>query len=79
MRLPTARGAILLRRYLEKSALSKAAFCSLHGLCEVQIGRLLRGERRRVSVDTALAIESATEGAVPVRSWAQRPQAAVTP
>ena len=67
----------MLRRYLEKSALSKAAFCARHGLCEVQIGRLLRGERRRVSVDTALAIESATDGAVPVRSWANAAQSPV--
>lgn len=65
----------MLRRYLDKRSLSVAAFCALHGFCEVQIGRLLRGQRKRVSVDTALAIESATEGAVPVRSWASAAQA----
>lgn len=63
------RGALLLRRYLERNSLSIAAFAQQHELCPIQIGRLLRGERRRVSVDTALAIQEATRRAVPMRAW----------
>ena len=69
MRYTPARGALLLRRYLDRRRLSIAAFAEQHGFCPVQIGRLLNGDRRRVSVDTAAAIEKATNRAVPMRAW----------
>jgi len=33
------------------------------------MARLIKGERKRVSVDVAHAIERATEGAVPMAAW----------
>lgn len=74
--MTTQRGAILLRRYLAKQGISLYAFAETHGFCRIQLSRLLKGERKRVSVDTALAIQTATAGAVPMQSWARSTVAA---
>jgi len=65
----TLRGAALLRRYLTRRDLSLYAFCQLHALDRIAMARLIKGERKRVSVDVAHAIERATEGAVPMAAW----------
>lgn len=60
----------MLRRYLRDTGVTLHAFAVQHSLDRIGLMRLMTGERRRVSVDTALAIESATAGAVPVAAWA---------
>ena len=69
MRQSSVRGAVLLRKYLQRQGLTVAEFCRINEFCPVHIGRLLNGKRQRVSVDTAVAIEKAS--GVPVRSWAR--------
>ena len=68
---PTAPGATLLREYLTSKKSSILAFCEQHKLSRHQIQRYLRGDRRRMSVDFALRIQMATDGEVPVESWAR--------
>ena len=67
-------GARKLREYLDRTpGLTIHGFCEQHDLDYGQVHRLLSGDRgRRVSVDIAEAIEQATDGAVPWRSWHSR-------
>lgn len=63
-------GATLLQRYLQSRGISLYAFCRDNRLDRIALSRLLKGERKRVSVDIALRVQRATGGAVPVASWA---------
>lgn len=65
------RGAVELRRYLDGRGESVPRFCETHGLDRIQVQRMLLGQRERVSVDFALAIEKATDGVVTVASWGE--------
>jgi hypothetical protein len=63
-------GARLLRAWLHETQTSIPVFAEVHGLDRIMVQRAINGERRRISVDLALAIELATKGAVPVAEWA---------
>lgn len=67
MKKPTQNA---LARYLASNDLSPAAFGQLVGADRQQIWRLANGARGP-SVDLAVRIEEATDGAVPVESWAK--------
>jgi transcriptional regulator with XRE-family HTH domain len=69
-------GAKRLQRYLAKKKLSISAFCDETGLDRIQISRLLRGFRgagHKITVRFAFAIERATDGAVPMKAWVDKP------
>lgn len=68
-RRPTA-GARALVAYLARTKQSITAFCAAHDLDRVQVQRAINGERTRISVDFARAIEEATGGAVRCQLWA---------
>jgi len=70
MPLEVTRGAVLLRQYLNTQDLTVPEFAEKHGFCRIQLQRALKGERKKISVDFALAIEQATNNAVPIASWA---------
>lgn len=57
-----------LRRYIDREHLTRKQFAALAGLNFSYVCRLYKGNRRP-GVDTALAIEKATRGAIPVRAW----------
>jgi hypothetical protein len=63
------RGAELLRSHLDAIGESIPTFCEKHRLCRIQVQRVIKGERTRISVDFAKAIQEATGGAVPWDSW----------
>jgi hypothetical protein len=63
-------GARLLRAWLHEQQISIPVFSEVHGLDRIMVQRAINGERRRISVDLALAIEVATNGGVPVAAWA---------
>jgi hypothetical protein len=73
---PPLEGARLLRAYID-GALPKTkpqsvpTFCERNGLDRVTVQRYLKGERNRPTVGFAAAIERATNGAVPIKAWAQ--------
>lgn len=67
--MATEHGAALLRGYLKRSGLSLYAFCRDHDFDRIALSRLLKQERKRVTVQLALKIARATSGAVPVESW----------
>jgi hypothetical protein len=61
-------GPTLLARYLARQKLSYPAFAQMVGADRARIHRCARGERKP-GLLLALAIEKATDGAVPVSSW----------
>ena len=65
-------GAADLRSYLKKIDQTVPEFCEAHGLDRIQVQRVLKGERTRISVDFADAIERATNGDVYWRAWLLR-------
>lgn len=65
------RGSILLREYLNNNHLPAKTLAEKSGIDAVRLGRLLRDTSPRVSVTMAVALERATDGAVPVASWAE--------
>lgn len=67
---PVTRGARLLREFLAESKQSIPKFAEANGLCRIRVQRALNGERHRIAVDFALAVERATGGAVPIGAWA---------
>lgn len=64
-------GAALLRQYLSRHKLVMTRWCVSKGLPRTAITRILAGTRQSVSLATAFAIERATDGEVPARSWAE--------
>lgn len=62
-------GARALRAYLRDIGQSVPSFCEEHELDRIMVQRALNGERRRISVDFAAAIERATGGRVPWIRW----------
>lgn len=71
-KFPLPQAVSLFLAHLKKIGLSQTAFCAQKGLDRIAVQRAVNGERRRYTVDFALEIEAATEGAVPVKSWATR-------
>lgn len=67
----TAEGARLLRAFLTETDQTVPEFSERHGFGRIQLQRLLNGERLKVSVDFAEAIQMATGGRVPWNSWCQ--------
>lgn len=68
-------GARLLREHVAKLGTTVTRFCEDHGIDRFVALPALNGKRKRVSVDFALAIERATDGAVPMASWATESRA----
>jgi transcriptional regulator with XRE-family HTH domain len=60
-----------LQRYKIDHGLTDDALAALCGIRREMVCRFRRGHRRP-SLDDALAIERATQGAVPVQSWGGR-------
>lgn len=65
----TTDGSRALRAYLRERDLSVSAFCREHDLDRIMVQRALNGDRKRISVDFALRIERATDGAVAMALW----------
>lgn len=61
----------LLADYLNEHAESQSAFARRAGVSESALSDWLRG-RRNPDVTSAVAIERATDGAVPVESWVRQ-------
>jgi hypothetical protein len=73
-------GARALALFLSQRSITVNAFCEKHGLEYASIHKMLGGSRgSRVTLDTALAIESATGGQVPTRSWSATTRSALKP
>lgn len=66
---PPLPGAKLLRGWLVRQGISVPVFAERYSLDRITVQRLLNGERQRVSVETADAIERATSRAVPWTAW----------
>jgi hypothetical protein len=63
-------GARDLRAYLTEIDQSVPDFCDEHGLDRIQVQRVMNGERwRRITVDFAFAILTATKGRVQWTRW----------
>lgn len=61
-------GIALLERHLTETDTSRAAFARRAGLHASTIQKILDGDRHP-DLHTALAIASASDGAVPIESW----------
>lgn len=73
VRTPTyLPGAVLLRKWLADNYTNAHRFAIEHRLDESELSKILRGRRGAVGVVFAVAVEDATGGAVPVRSWVPR-------
>lgn len=66
-----SRGAVttLLRLYVQSNCASLHDFAKRAGIERTKLGRILSGRTRKVDVDTAVRIETASAGAVPARFW----------
>jgi transcriptional regulator with XRE-family HTH domain len=62
-----------LGRWLRDRGISQDAFAARVGATQSQISRIVRGDRGP-GIELAVAIERATDGAVPVTSWKRRPR-----
>lgn len=63
------RGIQALQRYLDDHNLSASEFARQHGMSQSEISKILRGQRQRISVDQAAAIQDATGGIVRWDLW----------
>lgn len=64
------KGHEQLVRYILKTKLTAAQLASRAGLHYMQVRHLVHG-RRRASLDVAMALESATRGAVSAKAWTE--------
>lgn len=62
-------GGEALKRWRKKNQLTRTEMAARFGIDRIQIIRLETGERQRVSVEVAAAIELATGGEVSWRLW----------
>jgi DNA-binding transcriptional regulator YdaS (Cro superfamily) len=62
-----------LRNYLSRHGISQSAFAAMIGVNESTVSRYVQGPVRP-SWATALRIERATSGAVPLSAWADEVQ-----
>lgn len=68
--MKTAQAA--LRKYIDQQyAGSVSRFARATGLDQSDLSKLLRGVRKRITVEYATRIEKATNGVVPVALWAE--------
>lgn len=65
------RGHQRLRRFLTKSELRPYQLARLAGISQMQLSHLIT-ERRRPSLDVAIALDEASRGAIPPQSWKRR-------
>lgn len=63
------KGIKALQRYLIREHTTPHGFSLANGFNPSEIAKLLRGEKSRVTVDMAVAIEDATDGEVGHRLW----------
>jgi len=63
-------GAKDLRVWLDKHGVSVPTFCEQHDLDRIEVQRCMNGERQRIAVNFAKAIEDATGGDVKIVRWA---------
>lgn len=68
-KFPVTRGAELLRAFLRRTGQSVPKFCEANDIDRILCQRAMNGDRKRISVDFALAIQRATGGDVPVDAW----------
>jgi transcriptional regulator with XRE-family HTH domain len=59
----------LLNAYLSKNEVSQSDLARRAGLHPTAISKLSTGVRKEPDLATAVAIEEATDGAVPAKSW----------
>lgn len=69
---PPLLGADLLRAYIKRVDGTAYAFAKRTGIVCDHLLKVLRNERRRISVDLALDIQAGTNGEVPVAAWRMR-------
>jgi hypothetical protein len=65
-------GAVLLKHWLAERRITPHRFAVDNGLDPSEFSKVLKGVRRAVGVPFAVAVEDATQGIVPVRSWVPR-------
>lgn len=63
-----------LTTYLSETSISQAKLSDALGISRSHMSLLVSGERKP-GLDLAVAIERATDGAVPASSWVDEPQA----
>ena len=65
------RGAVttMLRLYVQCNCASLHDFAKRAGVERTKLARILSGRTRKVDVDTAVRIETATGGAIAAGSW----------
>jgi len=64
-------GARDLRVWLDGQGIGIPKFCEQHGFDRVDVQRIMKGERQRISVNFAFDVEDATDGEVQARRWRQ--------
>lgn len=64
-----------LGEWLRAKGMGQEEFASRAGVSQSQVSRLVAGKRRNPGTRVALAIERATDGAVPVATWEEKPAA----
>jgi len=62
-------GVLVLNQWLKDRGLSPTGFAKRHGMDDREVRKLVKGERRRISVEFASEIERATDGGVPMHLW----------
>ncbi len=62
-------GAQQLLAYIRERHGSIPAFCERHSLDRFKVARAINGEILKIDVDFAVAVQLATDGAVPAKSW----------
>lgn len=65
-------GAVMLRHWLESKKITPHRFAIENKIDPSELHKVLKGERRSVSVAFAVIVEDATRNAVPVRAWVPR-------
>jgi len=70
---PPLAGALMLREFIDRTDKTAYAFSKRTGIMCDHLLKVLRGDRRRISVDLALDIQLGTNGEVPVAAWRMRP------
>ena len=68
--LPAAAG---LLAHIRASGRSIPEWCEQKGLDRFKVERAIKGRLKRADVEFALAVERATEGAVPAADWVPQP------
>lgn len=65
------KGVALLRAYLKNNGLRVTPWCEKVGLPRLPLTKVLSGSQKGLSIQTAFAVERATNGAIPASSWSE--------